>query len=420
MPINAVTTISPNFVYVLTGNDDLDVGSGVLLMSTGNDAILANTGQHTISVTGVVMAHDDGINLIGCTEAQTVVINAGGVIMSGYDDVVEDSDGVILDGLNSSLINNGVILSHGSGLSLSVLAGGTMTIENNGVITADKFGVWNKFSFGVLNFTNTGTIESPLTAYFGGDGIDNLTNSGTFLGHVDLGAGNDSYIGTGGLVTGDLRGGDGDDRFVLGVAADHVDGGFGIDTLDFSGATSALIIDLANPAANYGPGATGDSYVNVENVEGGSKSDVIRGNGADNVLSGNNGSDKLYGGDGQDLLIGGTGKDMLTGGTGADAFYFRNATDLGDAIYDFDTAEDLIRLEGSAFGLGTYAGGLDPARFVSGASNAAGDADDRFIFNTTDTTLWYDRDGTGTKFAAVLVADLGVGVALTAADIDII
>lgn len=420
MLINATTQTSPSYVYILSGNDDLDVGAGVVLTSTGNDAILGFTGQHTITVSGVVMAHDDGINLIGCEEAQTVVINAGGVIISGFDNVIEDSDGVILDGVNSSLTNNGVILSHGSGLQLFVRDAGTTTVTNNGVISADKFGAWNKFGIGVLNFTNTGTIESPLAAFFGGAGTDNVTNSGTFIGHVELNGGHDTYLGLGGTVIGQIRGGDGDDTFVLGMSADDVDGGFGIDTLDFSHSTTAMVIDLANPAANFAGGATGDSYANIEIVKGGSKADVIRGDAANNVLWGLNGSDRLEGGDGQDTLIGGTGKDILTGGAGADVFYFAGQGDLGDGVTDFDTEEDLIRLDGAGFKLGSYSGGLDPSRFVSGLTNAAGDADDRFIFRTTDATLWWDRDGTGTAFNAALIANLNDGILLTAADIDII
>lgn len=420
MLINATTQTQTNTIYVLSGNDDLNVASGVVLLSTGNDAILATTGQHSITVSGVVMAHDDGINLIGCEEAQTVVINAGGVIMSGYDNVIEDSDGVILDGVNSSLTNNGVILAHGSGLQLFVRDAGTTTVTNNGVITADKFGVWNKFGLGVLDFTNTGTIESPLAAFFGGAGVDNVTNTGTFLGHVELNGGDDLYLGLGGTVTGQIRGGDGDDTFVLGMAADDVDGGFGIDTLDFSHSTTAMVIDLADPSANFAGGATGDSYANIEIVIGGSKADVIRGDSADNQLWGRNGSDRLSGGDGQDTLAGGTGRDILTGGAGADVFFFAGQGDLGDSITDFELELDLIRLDGAGFKLGSYAGGLDPTRFVSGTSNAAGDADDKFIFNTTDATLWWDRDGTGTKFAAVLIADLNDGTLLTAAQIDII
>ena len=235
-----------------------------------------------------------------------------------------------------------------------------------------------------------------------------------------MNGGQDVYVGLGGSVIGTIHGGDGDDRFVLGLAADVVDGGFGTDTLDFSAVTTALVIDLANAANNRGSVALGDSYSNIEVVLGGTKADVLRGDASDNSLQGRNGSDRLEGGAGQDVLTGGTGGDILTGGAGADIFEYLATADFRDAITDFEAGIDLIRVEGAAVGLGNYAGGLAANRFCSGTTNAAEDVFDRFIFNTTDTTLWFDRDGSGSKFEAVLVADLQAGAILTAASIDLI
>ncbi|WP_430464394.1 calcium-binding protein [Tabrizicola sp.] len=422
MLIEATSQTVAGMVYVLTGNDDLNVASGVTLISTTSDAILANSGQHQITVSGLVMAYDDAINTIGCEEAQSIVIASGGVLIAGYTGAEEDADGVILDGIDSTLVNNGTIIANGSGLSLFVRDWGTTTITNNGFISGEKYGVWNKFGLGVLNFTNTGTIESPVTAFFGGSATDNLTNSGTFIGDVRLNGGDDTYIGIGGTVLGLIHGGDGDDTFVPGNNADSIDGGFGIDTLDFSGVTVALVIDLANGANNRGLPALGDSYSNIEIVQGGTKADVITGDAFDNILFGNNGSDRLNGGAGQDILVGGTGGDILTGGAGSDIFVFNAQGDFRDQITDFTVGEDFLRFDARALGLGsnTISGGLDPARFHSSTTNAAADALDRLIFRTTDATLWFDRDGSGTKHQAILVADLNDGIALTAASIDVI
>ena len=54
MLIEATSQTVAGMVYVLTGNDDLNVGSGVTLISLSSDAILANSGQHQITVSGVV------------------------------------------------------------------------------------------------------------------------------------------------------------------------------------------------------------------------------------------------------------------------------------------------------------------------------------------------------------------------------
>lgn len=420
MLIEATSQTTLSSVYVLTGNDDLNVASGITLLSLAADAVLANSGQHSITVSGSILAYDDAINTIGCEAAQTVVIAAGGLLLAGYTGVEPDADGVILDGVGSTLVNNGTIMAKGSGLSLFVRDAGTTTVSNTGYIFGEKFGVWNKFGVGVLNFTNTGTVESAGKSFFGGTATDNLTNSGLMKGDVSLNGGDDVYLGAAGVVEGVIHGGDGNDRFVLGTAVDQVDGGFGFDTLDFSAVTSGLIVDLANMSFGLGAVVAGDSYANIEEVIGGTKSDTLRGDAADNVLSGRNGADRLEGGAGQDMLIGGSGSDRLTGGAGADTFAWFGQSEFRDTITDFEIGLDILRFAASAVGLAGETGGLDPDRFHSGTSNTAGDGDDRFIFNTTTATLWWDRDGNGTRHQAIMVADLQDGVVLTAASIDLI
>lgn len=48
---------------------------------------------------------------------------------------------------------------------------------------------------------------------------------------------------------------------------------------------------------------------------------------------------------------------------------------------------------------------IDASRYHSGTTKRAEDAGDRFIFRTTDDTLWFDRDGNKGKFAPVLIAE---------------
>ena len=44
---------------------------------------------------------------------------------------------------------------------------------------------------------------------------------------------------------------------------------------------------------------------------------------------------------------------------------------------------------------------------------------ERLILRVTDATPCFDRDGSGTKHQAILVADLNDGIALTAASVDV-
>jgi RTX calcium-binding nonapeptide repeat (4 copies) len=148
------------------------------------------------------------------------------------------------------------------------------------------------------------------------------------------------------------------------------------------------------------------------------KDNVISGGLKNDRLSGFGGIDVLSGGAGNDVLTGGAGKDVLAGGAGADLFRFLRLSDVGDVIRDFDESDHIV-FEGSAFGLGDYQGALPAATFWRSASNAAHDGNDRFVFRSTDDTLWFDRNGNGAG-GVTLIADLARDYFMTAADIWIV
>ena len=135
-----------------------------------------------------------------------------------------------------------------------------------------------------------------------------------------------------------------------------MDGGNGIDTVDYRSRTNNLTIVIdGNP--NDGEIGEGDDVADtVEVVYGGSGNDAISdangvgptvdrsfygfdGNdtlvssvGAD-PLNGGAGQDYLYGGDGEDTLIGGPGNDTMCGGNGGDnVTYYNYALNVHAAI----------------------------------------------------------------------------------------
>ena len=119
--------------------------------------------------------------------------------------------------------------------------------------------------------------------------------------------GNDILNGGGGADT--LYGGAGDDTLIGGGAApDHLDGGTGINTVSYTKSGKVNV----NMATNVcmGGDAKGDTLVNIQNLIGSVKSDVLTGDASDNVLQGDKGNDTLDGGAGADTLIGGTGRDI--------------------------------------------------------------------------------------------------------------
>jgi Ca2+-binding RTX toxin-like protein len=111
-----------------------------------------------------------------------------------------------------------------------------------------------------------------------------------------------------------------------------IDGGGGIDTLDYSAYAAAVTVDLGLGSATGVASGAAASISNVENAKGGSAADTLTGNAMGNVLIGNAGTDTLSGGAGRDLLIGGLGADTLGSGSGDDILIgCRTAHDTNDA-----------------------------------------------------------------------------------------
>ena len=341
-----------------------------------------------------------------------------------------------------SIRNTGTIFGQTGGILTAGL--GQINLVNSGLISGLEYGITNftfsyNFPANSVSIVNSGTIEGSTAAIrtgsladtvvntgqirgdvLMGDAIDSFVNrAGTVDGDIHLGDGNDRYVGTGANVTGAVYGDAGADTFFGNQnAADVFVGGADVDTLDFRlGGQVTLALDLS--FAQNGA-ALGDTYFEMENVFGSDiGNDVIRGNGAANALFGWGGNDSLDGASGNDVLRGGTGIDTLTGGIGNDTFRFSALNECGDLITDFGnilSSDDRFQITAAAFGGGLVAGVLAASQFITRADHLAQDADDRFIFNTTDRTLWFDADGSGAG-AAVMVADLQAGAIVTAADI---
>ncbi|MCZ8182170.1 MAG: hypothetical protein O9322_04300 [Beijerinckiaceae bacterium] len=235
-------------------------------------------------------------------------------------------------------------------------------------------------------------------------------------------------------------------------------------TLDFSGVTTGVNVDLDGPAFGNGKGtATGFSEVvgfrhviggdgddslwgddRGNTIEGAAGNDYIVGFGGDDVIVGGDGDDRLFGMEGTDRIYGGAGNDLLagykgddmldggdgddrlvvqfghntlTGGSGADQFRITlslieldPAANGNHVVTDFNAAEgDQICFYSNGFpdsmGIaGALSGQIDPNRFVSGTDFTR--SDQRFLFNTQDNTLYYDADGSGAASDKMAVCTL--------------
>ncbi|HEX8105358.1 MAG TPA: calcium-binding protein [Solirubrobacteraceae bacterium] len=165
--------------------------------------------------------------------------------------------------------------------------------------------------------------DVEVVTLLGGDGEDRLDAAGgegsgqplTTFTHLEGGAGDDRiYAGKkGARLTGDggddvVFGGPGRDTLIPGPGDDVVDGAEEEDLLTFPGATSGVVVDLADSDAQQ-TGEGLDVLANLEDVDGTQGDDVVRGDGGVNHLAGAEGSDRLEGRGGDDVPDGEEGRD---------------------------------------------------------------------------------------------------------------
>ena len=422
-------------VTLAANGDGALIAQGIVLGSTNSDALYGAGSYHRVTVLGTV--HGERGIVLGYDPLDTrqqVVVGASGVVSGGYIAVVLNgtnssvtNQGLIsaveaavqLNGTNSSMTNHGLISGGINGVQSSGdAASGQSRIFNDGTIEGGTYGVY-RIGTEALRIENHGTIRGSIYSIITYNTANDIVlNRGVLIGDVDLSGGNDLYDGRRGRIDGVVFGGDGNDTFIAGLSEEEFNGGIGLDLLDFT-RQSGVTLSLANDIVGTGT-ATGDTYLGIENVTGSRVgNDQITGDARANQLRGLGGADSLAGGSGNDLLIGGAGIDTLSGGAGDDRFHFSTLAEGGDSISDFRAMVgigDSFALQVAGFGGGLVAGALAAGQFINRADNLAQDADDRFIFRTTDQTLWFDIDGLGGG-GPILIADLQAGATVTAADI---
>ena len=345
-------------------------------------------------------------HLLGLGGNDTLNGAAGNDRLDGGD----GNDSVLGGDGNDTLIGgNGIdTLSGGLGNDTYVASSGDVLTDSGGTDTIEANVNWT-LATGFENLTLTGSAVIAV----GNTGANVITGN----------AFNNSLSGREGNDT--LFGGAGNDTFIMSMGTgtsygfDSIDGGSGIDTLDYGiNARSAVFVDLSSGAWNANGGGTGGAGAavvqNVENVNGGN---------FDDQLSGSSGANFLFGGAGNDTLNGAAGMDRLEGGTGSDQYLFADAPGNAnaDTVVGFVSGTDKIVLDNHQFiavgGAGNFT--LGDARFNAGPGFTSGrDASDRVIYNTSTGQLFYDADGNGSGVAQLIATLQGIP-ALAATDIAI-
>lgn len=173
-------------------------------------------------------------------------------------------------------------------------------------------------------------IGTDVEDLVGGSGNDNLTGNAV-SNHIQGGDGNDKLNGGANAGPCDatdvdtLDGEGGDDVFDQSAVADCADvmnGGAGVDTVDYQARLLAVNVSL-DTAANDGDIAAAEKdnvKADVEIVIGGQNDDIITGSPNADIIHGGPGNDTISAGGGNDIISGDSGDDILNGEAGDDTF----------------------------------------------------------------------------------------------------
>src|SRR5581483_2239067 len=392
-----------------SSKDDSLTGDGnanVLTGAAGNDTLTGGAGKDTLSG-----GANSDIFIVGTGDAVSGETYDGG---AGNDTLKVTGDADFTDSSLLSIENLTFNTSGAATVTLTAAQLGGTNLAAALAVTASA-----NDDHIVINAASASTIDLSAWSFtqWGASGTDTITINGstgadTITGSVkddiiNAGQGTDSVAGGGGNDTINYVAGDGADTIngdggtgtagsadkleISGTGTDSVsvvvssdtvtkvgggsisnieqvdlDLGAGTDSVDFTGTTQALTVDLSTGTA------TGfNTFNNVENVTGGSNDDALTGDAQDNVLVGAAGNDTIDGGDGNDTLTGGTGLDTLTGGNGNDTFVVAAGDVVTGETYDGGANTDTLELTGSADFTGTTLKSIEALTFSTAATATA-------------------------------------------------
>jgi Ca2+-binding RTX toxin-like protein len=225
---------------------------------------------------------------------------------------------------SSLLVQNNVIENFG-GNGYAVLNRSTVNV----VFADNKLYQMTRVVDGPSTQTNNQILSAPVTldrsAPWTAPGVvvppPPPVETGLVLNGTD---GNDVLAGAG--LNDTLTGGAGDDTLTGNLGNDVLNGGTGNDTASYATSAAGVSVNLGLAGAQNTGGAGIDTLISIENVVGGSGSDVLTGSEGANTLTGNAGNDVLRGNGGNDVLNGGAGDDTMDGGAGVDTVTYIGLT----------------------------------------------------------------------------------------------
>ncbi|MFC3616779.1 calcium-binding protein, partial [Lutimaribacter marinistellae] len=314
-------------IYSGAGTVDVVVDGRVFNDSDLHAAMWLISDEATVEIGpagSVTSAHGNAIDIP--VDYRATVVNFGTIRAAGAGIALSASD----DAAYGYVTNTGLIDTRNHGIALD-MEDGSAEVMNTGVVQSLSYGIYASYysSNDEVMVTNTGVLSGLAGAYHGSGGTDIVVNTGQIFGDVILGAGNDTFDGREGTVTGKINGYLGDDLYIIDDASIVID-----ETLASNGN------DTVESAASYVLGDTIEelTLLGADDLTGvgNDLSNRLRGNGGANVLDGEGGGDYIFGRGGSDTILGGDGDDYLSANSGWDRVYAEagNDTILGGAGRD--------------------------------------------------------------------------------------
>ena len=342
------------------------------------EAVVIGTGAGV--TTGIVALHVDASGMFNLFGVQ-ITGNAGANRLTGtaYDDA-------LIGGLGNDTLSGGAgndVLTGGAGAdSLSGGAGDDLFLvgaqadyaageliaggEGNDVLRFEAVAAGATVTLGAgvtgIDEVKFGIVAQGLAVNLNAQAV----TAGLMLRGTD---GANVIVGT--AFADDLRGGGGNDVFVISSAADHGEqeriwGEGGTDEIRFAGTGGTLVLAASGrvdvervviaggtlPAATATTANVGVDASALDTglvLVGNAGNNALTGGSAEDSITGGAGNDTLAGGDGNDTLVGGAGADSMNGGGGDDLYRFLAVTDsvAGEVIADSGTViEEEIQHDG--------------------------------------------------------------------------
>jgi hypothetical protein len=279
-------------------NDDTFIASSVTNVFDGLQG--SDTVSYVYSTAGVTVNLVTGLGANGYAASDTYA-NIENIIGSSFDDLfVASGDANSFEGGVSTAA------SHNRVSYASSTAGVTVDLSRtDGVGTSGGYAAGDKLSniqdLTGSAFDDTFVASAAANNFDGGTSTSASHNRVSYVNStvaetVDLFTGNGSG-GAGSLANGDtyvniqdVTGGSGDDIFVASLAANKFDGGGGThNQVDYSNSTAAVNVDLFNGSGSGGL-ADLDTYTNIQDVIGGAADDTFVASAAANKFDGGGGT----------------------------------------------------------------------------------------------------------------------------------